>query len=155
MVVLPSGHGGYIPFIEVPCERFLGELIQWIVTTSLTPLACPLVPWLCCPYVYEPTSITISNELSCNEAGAVYGSATFWTMKVVSLIGIILAIVSLGKCTAQVVTDNADTFDFADLTAQILTSLDDQSTRQASHAPDSVVNLCRPQGAGQGGRQAE
>ena len=38
----------------------------------------------------------------------MYGAATFWTMKAVSLVGIILAVVALGKCTAEVVTGNVD-----------------------------------------------
>ncbi|XP_045126713.1 uncharacterized protein LOC123513545 [Portunus trituberculatus] len=145
VVMLPAGHGGYIPFVEVPCERFLGELIQWIITTSLLPLGCPLVPWLCCPYEYEPTSITISNELSCNEAGAVYGAATFWAMKIVSLVGIILAIVAFSKCATGVVADNADTIaNLTQLTSNILAGIDKQVTLQDGQFTlevDKVVNF--------------
>ena len=60
---------GYIPFVDLPCERFIGESITWIIFLSTSaPIICQKIPWLCCPlevsercalirwYRYQPIS---------------------------------------------------------------------------------------------------
>ncbi|XP_037803360.1 uncharacterized protein LOC119597798 isoform X1 [Penaeus monodon] len=97
----PDGpHGGYIPFVETPCEDQIGETIKWITVLSIAPIACPLVPWLCCPLEIGNTSITISADQDCEEIGAIYGSTIFWTMQAVSILGLVLSFASLLTCGA-------------------------------------------------------
>lgn len=121
---------GYIPFVELVCERYIGETIQWILTLSLAPLACPIVPWLCCPLELGSTSITIHANQNCNDPGAVYGSTAFWTMNAISIVGLIFAIGSVGTCFAELAGENIEpdwfplSFDLSDLTTAVIQDID-------------------------------
>nr|XP_053630499.1 uncharacterized protein LOC128687193 isoform X1 [Cherax quadricarinatus] len=103
MYVLPIGAGGYFPFINLPCERFIGESLQFILYLSLSPLACTVVPWICCPFQIANTSYTISGDRDCNDIGALYGATAFWAMQVISVIGLVVAAANLANCAATMV----------------------------------------------------
>ncbi|KAK3871770.1 hypothetical protein Pcinc_023115 [Petrolisthes cinctipes] len=127
---LPPGHGGYIPFVELPCERYIGETIQWILTLSLSPISCKIVPWVCCPLELGNSSITVNAALDCHEAGAVYASTAYWTMQAISIVGLIFAIKSVGDCFAGLVGAKIEpdvlpmTFDLSDLTSAVIQGID-------------------------------
>ncbi|XP_066940369.1 uncharacterized protein [Macrobrachium rosenbergii] len=93
--------GSYIPYVVVPCESNIGDTLTFIITLSLGPITCPLVPWLCCPLDFSDSSISISARVNCTEKGAVYGATIFWTMQIFSIFGLVFAIAGLAKCTAK------------------------------------------------------
>ncbi|XP_018020738.2 uncharacterized protein LOC108677099 [Hyalella azteca] len=98
-IILPP-LGGYIPFINIPCERDIGESIKWVVVLSLLPLNCQLVPWLCCPLPIEPkdSDFTISTDITCDDPRAPVGAMIHWGMVIVSIVGLILALFQVTEC---------------------------------------------------------
>lgn len=75
---------GYIPYVDLPCERFLGESIGWIIFLSTSgPVICKYIPWLCCPLPVSilridfQNSISIINNSRINNIREIYGSFVF------------------------------------------------------------------------------
>lgn len=92
--------GGYIPFVNLPCERDIGESIKWVIVLATLPWNCKLVPWLCCPIPFDPelSEIAISTDITCDDPRAPIGGIIHWSMVGISIAGLILALLHLGEC---------------------------------------------------------
>ncbi|KAF2367075.1 hypothetical protein FHG87_002178 [Trinorchestia longiramus] len=92
--------GGYIPFVNLPCERDIGESIKWVIVLSVLPLNCQLIPWMCCPLPFDPddSEIAISTDITCDDPRAPIGAMIHWSMVGVSIVGLILSLLQVGEC---------------------------------------------------------
>jgi len=92
--------GGYIPFVDLPCERDLGESLKWVAVLFALPFQCKLIPWLCCPVPVEEiqSELSISTDIDCSDPRAPFGGMIHWSMVGVSIAGLVLSILHLGEC---------------------------------------------------------